>query len=389
MSSSNARISFARGGQMVAWTVACLVACGGDGVDTDSYENPGPHPVGNATVVATDSARGRELTIELWFPADEAARAQAEQGHPVADFVADSGQRAQYQQLLDSAPAGCPSLRTRSARDAQAATAPSEGWPLVVFSHCHECVRFSSFSIAERLASHGFVVAAPDHAGNTLFDGLAGTGVPLDTDFLQVRAGDVSFVLDVLLDAESVEVPEGLRGRLRADQVGVLGHSFGAVTSGLVVQDDPRVAAALAMASPMENPFLPGVLMSAIDKPVGFLVAVEDNSITEFGNRFMRDNFAASTQVAWKGEVIDAGHWSFSDVAGLHEPFLPGCGQAMRQTDGTDFTYLDVSTANAIVQAYATAFFREHVAGLDGQAYLQGTHAWQDILVDIRDPETE
>ena len=36
-------------------------------------------------------------------------------------------------------------------------------FPLVVFSHHYEGVRFALFSVAERLASLGFVVAAPDH----------------------------------------------------------------------------------------------------------------------------------------------------------------------------------------------------------------------------------
>ena len=33
-------------------------------------------------------------------------------------------------------------------------------------------------------------------------------------------------------------------------------------------------------------------VQSALDVPLGFLVAVEDNSITELGNTFLRDNFA-------------------------------------------------------------------------------------------------
>jgi hypothetical protein len=39
-------------------------------------------------------------------------------------------------------------------------------------------------AVAERLASHGFVVAAPDHVGNTLWEAVAGEGLPLDTDLV-------------------------------------------------------------------------------------------------------------------------------------------------------------------------------------------------------------
>ena len=78
-----------------------------------------------------------------------------------------------------------------------------------------------------------------------------------------------------------------------------------------------------------------------------FVVAKEDNSITEFGNKFIRDNFTDATVPAYRIEVPDAGHWSVSDLDGLVDIFKAGCGDAVRQTDGTDFTYLDPSSAAA------------------------------------------
>lgn len=326
--------------------------------------------MGNTTVELTDTDRGRGLTVEIWYPADEGARAAADAGEPVSAFVVDATERADYEALLAAAPAGCPSTQTRSARDAAVSTDES-AWPVVVFSHCHNCTRFSSFSIAERLASHGFVVAAADHAGNTLFDDLAGMGVELGSEFLEVRGADVSFVLDVLLDDTAEEIPADLRGALDPERVGVYGHSFGAVTTGLVLQDDPRPRAGFALASPMENPLLEGVLIANIVDPVAFLVAVEDNSITEVGNLFIRRNFDDADVPAWKAEVADAGHWSVSDICGVHEQFMAGCGAGERQTDGTDFSYLPTSTGIDIAASYVTAFFAAEL--LDdggGRGYL-------------------
>ncbi len=345
---------------VAALSVACSDPAGLDA----SFEQPGLFPVGNTTIFITDES-GRTLPVELWYPADESARAIALAGVPVEDFVVDGSNRDTYVQLLSSAPAGCPSVQAHAARDSAPAES-AESWPLLVFSHCHNCVRFSSFSIAERLASHGFVVAAPDHVDNTLFDDLAGTGAPLSQEFLQIRAADMSLVLDVLLDpssADMVGVPAGLSGMLDSQRVGVYGHSFGAVPTGVVVQNDPRPLAGFAIASPMENPLLPGVRMSDIQKPLGFLVAAEDNSISELGNMFIRNNFRDANPPAWKGEVIDAGHWSFSNIAGLDEQFAAGCGEANRQTDDTMFSYIANDTGIAIAQAYVTAFFYAHVMG--------------------------
>lgn len=366
-----------------------LSACGGgdDTVFDPRFESPGPYPVGNSTIELTDTDRGRTLTVELWYPAQESARDAAAIGEPVTAFVIDPTDRADYEALLTAAPAGCPTMQTGSARGA-AVSAEESSWPLLVFSHCHNCVRFSSLSIAERLASHGFVVAAADHAGNTLFDDLAGVGVELGSEFLQVRRRDVSFVFDVLLDGAATEIPADLRGVLDADRVGVYGHSFGAVTTGLVLQDDPRPRAGFALASPMENPLLEGVLIADIVDPVAFLVAVEDNSITEVGNLFIRRNFDDAPVPTWKAEVADAGHWSVSDICGVDEQFMPGCGADERQTDGTDFSYLPVSTGIGIAQAYVTAFFAAEL--LDdggGRGYLAEARPAELVTVEQRNRE--
>lgn len=338
------------------------------------YETPGAFAVGNTTISALDSARSRELTMEVWFP----LRGSSMGGGAVEDFVADLADRQSYMQLLDEAPADCPSKQTGSDREA---LVDADGvFPLVVFSHCHNCTRFSSFAIAERLASHGFVVAAPDHAGNTLFDDLAGTGVELDSAFLQVRAADISFVIDTMLsDSANLDIT------IDPSRIGVYGHSFGAVTTGLVLQDDPRPVAGFAIASPMENPLLEGVEMDSITDPVGFLIAVEDNSITEIGNLFIRQNFDEASVPAWKGEVVDAGHWSFSDICGLDEQFAACCGQDDRQTDDTPFTYLPVASGIAIAQAYVTAFFDAHVNGdANGARYLEASRFEGGIAIETR-----
>jgi hypothetical protein len=161
-----------------------------------------------------------------------------------------------------------------------------------------------------------------------------------------------------------------------ATAIGVFGHSYGGVTAGLVAQDDARSGAALSIASPMDNPLIEGVHIANLHVPLAFLVAVEDNSITEIGNDLIRkQNFAMATTPAWKWEVADAGHWSFSDVNGAADLFMAGCGSGTRQTTGDPFTYLDPATGRAIAAAYTTAFFEATLRGEDGaRAYLDGAH---------------
>ena len=344
----------------------------------ERFARPGPYAVGQATRTVVDPARDRTLRVEVWYPAE----AGSGTGEPVPSLAGSAEDQVRYASLLSSAPEACPTRTTGAARDAVALSGP---WPLVVFSHCADCVRFSSLSVAERLASHGVMVAAPDHAGGTLFDDLDGQSVGLTEAFLQTRRADLSVVLDALLASDFPGVPQRLRGLADPDRIGALGHSFGSVTAGLTAQDDPRITAVAGIAAPMANPLLPGVDMARLTLPLLYLVAREDNSITEFGNLLIRETFAAAPGPAWKVEVDDAGHWSFSDLCGLHDAFMPGCGEDTRQTDGTPFTYLPVSDGIAVAQTWVTAFFRAHLADdPSGAQRLAGGADRPGITVDAR-----
>jgi len=341
-----------------------LAACGADAPAPDlTVEAAGAFAVGSERFTVEDAARSRSLVVQAWYPTDATAADVA------VEDLEDEPNRTAYADLLDAAPAGCPTRTARVALDA----APADGpFPLVMFSHCHDCTRWSSFTIAERLASHGFVVVAVEHTDNALWDYLDGTNVALDADFLPVRAADVRFVLDEVLAGDLPVDPE---------QVGVFGHSFGSVTAGLVAQDDDRIDAVMGLAAPMENPLLEGVTITSIPQPIAFLIAVEDNSITEFGNTLIRDNYDQAPGPAWKLEVPDAGHWSFSDLVGAAEPFPAGCGDGVRQTDGEDFTYLDPADGRALAASYVTAFFRATLTDDAGaEAYLTSGRSGVDAL---------
>ncbi|MCB9741958.1 MAG: hypothetical protein H6741_09845 [Alphaproteobacteria bacterium] len=337
-----------------------LLACTDAPVDSSApfdpavYEAPGPYAVAARTLSVEDAARGRSLDVEVWAPTERAG------SHGVLDFLTTEERRAQYQALLDAAPPGCPSTEAGASRDA----APLEGpWPLVLFSHCHSCTRFSSFSVAERLASHGFVVAAPDHSGDALWDELAGEPGPLNTSTLELRGQDMQAVLDAAVAGEL---------GVQVDAVGALGHSFGAVTTGWLLQEDARVQAGMLMGAPADNPLIGGVSIEAIAEPTLFLLLVEDNSITELGNQLIRENFEAIATPTWKLELADAGHWSVSDLVGLTEGFMPGCGEDQRQTDPDEtFTYLDPAQGRDVAAAAAVAFFDAQLRGGEGESYLE------------------
>jgi dienelactone hydrolase len=342
------------------------------------YTKAGPYAVGHAHATLPDRSGKRMLPVEIWYPADDSARAAANTGEPIEAFEVDATRSAKVATMAATAASingTCTRKQTSAARDAKPLAMPSR-FPLVTFSHCAACVRYSAYSIAERLASHGIAVAAPDHVTDTIFD----SGALITNDFLAIRAGDIEGVLDALLDDQSMRVPAPLRGRFDPAHVGVMGHSFGAVTAGRVLADDPRVRGAFIIAAPIDSALLDAGVEKRITLPTYFLLATEDNSIGYLGNKFLGDNYAAAPAPSYLAEVADAGHWSFSDIAGLGGQFLAGCGKGKRQTDGTAFTYLDNDVGRGIGASYATGFFAGLLLGDPGAPQWLGIARPADVV---------
>ncbi len=105
--------------------------------------------------------------------------------------------------------------------------------PLVVFSHGFGARSDAYSYLARHLASHGFVVAAPEHLGSDLdyrqvflAGKLNDLLVPQE---LISRSRDITYLLDEL---EKQVAPQGsLAGVIDLGRVGVLGNSLGATTA--------------------------------------------------------------------------------------------------------------------------------------------------------------
>jgi dienelactone hydrolase len=320
-----------------------------------------PYAVGTLRF-EVDAGSGRVLPVQLWYPAVESARAEAALGHPVSAFEAPGSLRTKLEAMLANSPDGC-TQKTMHAALAPAALPSATPYPAVVFSHCQDCVRFSTFSVAEELARRGIVVAAPDHVEGTIYDG---TGI-LNEEFLQVRAHDVRAVLDALLAPASTVLPLALRGHVDAARMGMYGHSYGAITTGRVLRDEPRVKAGVVIAAPISVPFpydlvtLAGTPIPQILKPTFFFAGSEDSSLFTDAIDQNVDDYRAPVRLL---TLKDAGHWSFTDIAGFNGTFQSGCGSATRQGSLFQrFDYLDNASARAITTRYVVAFFASQLLG--------------------------
>jgi dienelactone hydrolase len=339
----------------------------------------GPFAVGVRTASLTDPERGRPLAIEVWYPADDV--------HTGADL--DDATRDRFEAIP-----GLPAVVQDAVRDAR----PRAGrFPLVVFSHGFGAHRRQSTFLCTHLASHGYVVAAVDHTGNTTTDILqlmvaaqGGERLPEPLGalqyFIEARPLDVRFTIDRVLDGAAGDVAALVDG----ERIGMTGHSFGGWTTLATVRADPRIRAALPLApAGGATPMPAEPLRRSLDftwgreVPTLFLVAERDSLLPLPGMHELLDKTPSRS----KRMVVlaNADHMHFCDNAEqVHEMFRmmppPGAfAEAARSTPPIDELAPGAhayDTVRGLGLAHMDACLKDHAAAAallagDVQALLE------------------
>ncbi len=183
----------------------------------------------------------REVMAQAWYPADTQAAAAT---HVYAPLDKDENTAGWSQPSVPF---------TSQVRKA----------PLIVICPGSRTARYYYTSVAEDLASHGYIALVLDspHIGSTRYpDGryfppifiptpemvIGPSYEPID-QFLELPgvlgAGDVMFALDQLKKVTDNDPAQRLTGKIDWRRLGAYGHSLGARTCGGAVMTDPRFAA--------------------------------------------------------------------------------------------------------------------------------------------------
>jgi predicted dienelactone hydrolase len=273
----------------------------------------GPYPVGVRTLELLDPDRqaangmgARPVRTEVYYPS-------------TADAVA--GEPRDVIQVL-----GIDLVATPAYRNVARAAGR---FPLVLFSHGNGGIRFQSFFFVAHLASHGFIVATPDHHGNTFTDALVGI---VDGSSLVNRPLDMKFLIDELaaFDAE----PGGfLEGAVDLDRIGVSGHSFGGLTTfalagGATVFGtftEPRIKAIFPQA-PSAAGFA-DEYFSTITVPTLIVGgSIDETTPFEGDQQLPFDNLPSGASIVGVAELIGGGHFTFSDFCEVPRELLAFLG---------------------------------------------------------------
>lgn len=226
--------------------------------------------------------------------------------------------------------------------------------------------RSSLTSIAEDLASHGFLVAGIDDthdSGQVEFPGgRVEVAQPIppgsaDEETL-VRTADARFVLDQLTrlntgadpDVDHQRLP-ALRDTVDLARTGMFGHSHGAEATAETILQDHRVTAGAELDGGVSD----RVAAAGLDTP--FMVISGNSSA---GHPLTEENLTTlwPRLTGWSRwlRLRDSGHLAFTDF----ETFAPELNTppAMRQQL---FGTLDPQRAVAIERAYLLAFFTQQL----------------------------
>lgn len=333
---------------------------------------PGPYSIGITTLEVESG--GRLLPIDVWYPAGG--------GGTLEEYVLEVG-------VLELARFDSPRGAKRGAKlDRRGAP-----YPAVVFSHGNGGVRFQSIFLTEFLVTHGFVVAAPDHVGNTFAEQINQQLALPAAKAAALRPADVSRTLDQLLEASSTK-GHALGGAVDEARLAVMGHSFGAFTAlriagatidtaavlaecqaggGLVCdgwedtempasQHDPRFAAAVAHAPGGAVAMYAGSRNGFSDVAVPTMIqGGTTDGLTPFASE-QKAPFASLPAPKSLLAIEKAGHFTFSDMCTLVEQlglsiaeFDDGCGDAN----------IPFAEAHAIIDRYSTAWLQRWLLGVE------------------------
>ncbi|MBA2661096.1 MAG: hypothetical protein H0U74_02280 [Bradymonadaceae bacterium] len=291
----------------------------------------------------------------------------------------------------------------RGAVFSNAEPARDEPMPVLVFSHGNSSLAEQSYFMTEFFATHGWLVIAPDHTGNTIGDNQGAINLMSAV----YRPQDISASLDWL---EALAADDPLYGLASDDEIVLSGHSFGGFTtlaaagSGFMVDEAEEQCALGEISASYCSIFTPEHVQifrdGLHDARIGVAIPQTPAGAQIFGERL--DAITIPTLLwtgsmdrtlpneregdpIWQGlrgeehlriDLTHAGHFTFSNMCELL-----GTIESVRD-DGCGPEFIDIFEAFGVINAYSLAFARLHLFGdTADRALLSGERKLIDAMV--------
>ncbi len=333
----------------------------------------GPFGVGVRTTTYEDTSRlepdggTRKLVTEIWYPTLPGTTGEKAVYDILTVFTPE-----QQAQIADAG-VTIPKLQTDAIRDAPIASELGP-YPVVIFSHGKAAIRWQSTYLTVTLASHGYVVVAPDHEDDTLYDVVRGQDADTVLAF-DFRPRDVQFLISRL-----GKLPDGdpLAGQLDLNRLGVAGHSFGGLTSLRVGATDARVKA-IAPQAPTSTDIAWIGLPMPVDLKIPVLIEGSHEDMTLPWADHIVPTWSALHHPRWLLGIAHGGHFTFSDLCRFDLATLaqhvtldiPGANIQNVLSDGCGPNATPAAVALPLIDRFTIGFFNAELRDSPGSfAYL-------------------
>ena len=340
--------------------------------------------VGRTTCVWSDTGEGaplapqlnggRELLAWIWYPA-----APQQPSQSVVDYLPAQWRTAVERQrgpiITHLITRNLSRVRAHSLRDASVSPQQSS-YPVILMRAGLAALTTDYTSLAEDLASHGYVVVAFDAPYRSsvvvLPDGRVITRAPqynadlisgpqreqLASKLAEAWSADTSFALDQLQRLNASDPSGRFLNRLDMQRVGVFGHSLGGATALLFCHDDARCKAGIDLDG---EPFGSAV-GEGVTQPFMFLLSDHggesgaDSLRIDANIRSIYDHLPSSGRL--RITIRGASHFRFSDDGALLK--IPLVLSAMHKLG---IVRLDGRRQLEVTTHCVSAFFDEYLKG--------------------------
>lgn len=365
-----------------------------DEMDLNALLELGPEKVGHQKLTISYAAPGiaapREIPVEVWYPAAESA------DEPTVNYRLG----------------GIVQIPSETAMIA--AETKSGSYPVLVYSHGSGGEGMLAYPYAEHFASHGWVVVAPDHIGNTSNDAIQGTIMNV-AQIALYRVTDITAVIDAMESG-----PTAVAGIADTENVMLFGHSFGAYTTLAAGGSDVDIDGFIANCAVFGQASCDFVALPDVDAAFrnGFgdpridaiapqapainqvmaddgLASISVPALLMSGRRDQTTTHALEATPAWNQLDGEDDRWVDFRQAG-HLSFISVCYDVPEQVlsqfytnylvEGCGDDFLSAEDVVTFSNAYLFAFAHLHVLGDDSWAdVLDGIPQFEEsILLSIR-----
>lgn len=263
-------------------------------------------------------------------------------------------------------------------------------FPVLVYAHGWGCTIRDNASLAQDLASHGFIVTALAYpTGQNLPDPKIPlpfvpesafiAGLAKGDQIVHVQADDSSYALDVLTQWNQADPNQRFTGHLDLDHAGVIGFSVGGATAAQSGWQDPRFKAVInldgwlfadASTQFIHQPYLK--LKDGLELPKPEDATGPDGFLKNFTRLRIRDLNQENAQLAqgngYRVMIMGSDHANFSDLPLTGKPHTVGP--------------IDPKYCLKIMHAYVIEFFGKYLLGKPAPL-LDGTPPYKEAKVEV------